>query len=163
VAGLEVTLSAGVDVVAHALDDTRGLTAEHLRRMRRGEIALIPTLTLFGDQSNASEIFGEVRDYAALGGDILFGTDVGYHHIYDPQLEYASLTKAGLSWQQILASLTTNPAGRFKEGNRRGRVARGMDGDLVVLGSDPRAGSHAFADVRYTIRAGEVIYQRSGR
>ena len=160
VPGLEVNLSAGVDVIAHALDDTRGLTAEHLRRMRRQNVALIPTLTLFAETQDASTIFREVMDYAALGGEILFGTDVGYHQRYNPQLEYESLTKAGLSWRQVLASLTTNPARRFNESNRRGRLAVGMDGDIVVLGADPRSGWQAFADVRYTIRAGNVIYQR---
>ena len=160
VAGLEVTLSAGVDVIAHALDDTRGLTPEHLRRMKRQNVTLIPTLTLFADAQNASVIFREVVDYAGLGGEILFGTDVGYHQMYNPRLEYESLSKAGLSWKQILASLTTGPSHRFNEGNRRGQLQPGMDGDVVVLGTDPGAGWQAFTDVRYTIRAGKVLYQR---
>jgi imidazolonepropionase-like amidohydrolase len=37
-----------------------------------------------------------------------------------------------------------------------------MDGDLVVLGADPSSDPRAFADVRYTIRAGRVIYAASG-
>jgi imidazolonepropionase-like amidohydrolase len=160
VAALEVDLSAGVDVIAHALDDTRGLTAEHLRRMKRQNVTLIPTLTLFAEAQNASEIFREVVDYAARGGEVLFGTDVGYHQMYNPRLEYESLSKAELSWRQILASLTTNPARRFDEGNRRGQLAPGMNGDIVILGSDPGTGSQAFTNVRYTIRAGEVICQR---
>jgi imidazolonepropionase-like amidohydrolase len=36
-----------------------------------------------------------------------------------------------------------------------------MEADIVVLGSDPRRGWQAFTDVRYTIRAGEVVYQRA--
>ena len=161
VAGLEVTLAAGVDVVAHALDDTRGLTTEHLRRMKQQNVALIPTLTLFAEAQNASVIFREVVDYATQGGEILFGTDVGYHQMYNPQLEYESLDKAGLSWKQILASLTTNPARRFNESNRRGQIAPGMDADIVVLGTDPRGGWQSFTAVRYTIRGGKVIYQKS--
>jgi imidazolonepropionase-like amidohydrolase len=160
-AGLEVTLAAGVDVIAHALDDTRGFTSDHLRRMKRQNVAFIPTLTLFGDSGNANEIFREIRDYAALGGDILFGTDVGYHPIYDPRIEYEALKKAGLTWQQVLASLTTAPARRFNEISRRGTVARGKDADLVVLDADPRVNPIAFASVRYTIRAGKIIFQRN--
>ena len=163
VAGLEVTLSAGVDVIAHALDETRGLTPEHFARMRRQNVALIPTLTLFAAGDNAGKIFREVLDYSALGGDILFGTDVGYHQMYDTRLEFQSLRTAGLSWRQILASLTTTPARRFKEGERRGRLARGLDADVVVLGADPRSDATAFADVRYTIRRGTVIYARLGK
>jgi imidazolonepropionase-like amidohydrolase len=159
--GLEVALDAGVDIIAHALDDTRGLTPAHFQRMKRQKVALIPTLTLFADSFNKDAIFHEVAEYKALGGDILFGTDVGYHQMYNPRLEYESLSKAGLSWREILGSLTTTPARRFKEGNRRGQIARGMQGDLVVLSSDPARGSTAFSDVRYTIRDGRVIYDRS--
>lgn len=160
-AGLDVALSAGVEVIAHALDDTRGLTREHLRRMKQQNVALIPTLTLFADDSNAAAIFWQVLDYTALGGDILFGTDVGYHQMYSARREYEALQKAGLTWQQILASLTTTPARRFDEHSRRGQLAPGMDGDVVVLGTDPRADPQAFMDVRYTIRGGKVIYARA--
>ena len=36
----------------------------------------------------------------------------------------------------------------------------GMEGDIVVLGTDPRSGWQSFTDVRCTIRGGNVIYQR---
>jgi imidazolonepropionase-like amidohydrolase len=156
--GLEVTLTAGVDVVAHALDDTRGLTPEHWRRMKQSETALVPTLTLFADTQNAPAIFEEVADYAALDGDILFGTDVGYHQTYDTRIEYASLARAGLDWRQILAALTTTPARRFGESSQRGQITEGMVGDVVVLGADPQSDVQAFADVSLTIRSGRIIY-----
>jgi hypothetical protein len=35
-----------------------------------------------------------------------------------------------------------------------------MDGDVVVLGSDPSLEARAFADVRYTIRGGRVVFER---
>ena len=35
-----------------------------------------------------------------------------------------------------------------------------MDGDLAVLARDPADDVRAFADVRYTIRAGRIIFQR---
>jgi imidazolonepropionase-like amidohydrolase len=158
-AGLEVTLTAGVDVVAHALDETRGLTPAHLRRMKQARIALVPTLTLFADDAqNAPAIFKEVADYAAQGGEILFGTDVGFHQMYDTRLEYASLGKAGLNWRQILASLTTAAARRFNEGSQRGQLAEGMAADVVVLRADPQNDIQAFADVHLTIRSGRIIY-----
>ena len=75
-------MSAGVDVIAHALDETAGLTPEHLTRMRQRKMALIPTLTLFAEDRDAPAIFKEVGDFAALGGDLLFGTDVGFHQMY---------------------------------------------------------------------------------
>ena len=67
---------------------------------------------------------------------------------------------AGLTWQQILASLTTNPATRFSESVRRGRLEKGMDGDFVVLGHDPAVDVQAFADVVAVVRAGRLVFQR---
>jgi imidazolonepropionase-like amidohydrolase len=66
--------------------------------------------------------------------------------------------EAGLDWRQVLASLTSTPAARFGQGARKGRIAEGMDADLVVLARDPAAGIDAFADVRYTLIAGRVVY-----
>ena len=120
-------------------------------------MALIPTLTLFGNDTNAAEIFAEVRDYRQLGGQILFGTDVGYHQKYDPTREYELMARAGLTWRDILASLTTNPAARFGESSRRGRVEVGMNADLVVLARDPAVDVRALGDVRLTFRSGRGL------
>jgi imidazolonepropionase-like amidohydrolase len=158
VAGLEVAMRAGVDVLAHSLDDARGLTPGHLARMKAQGIAMVPTLKLFSRSRFVFESMDMVRDYARLGGSILFGTDVGYLTDYDPTAEYVLLASAGLSWREILESLTTAPAARFGEASRRGRIAPGMDADLTVLGSDPVTDPRAFSDVRYTLRAGRVIY-----
>jgi imidazolonepropionase-like amidohydrolase len=159
-AGLEVALSAKVDVLAHAIEDTRGVTPDHLRRMKAQNMALVPTLALFGTSDNLWAVLDEVREYARLGGQILFGTDVGWLTDYDPSREYALMGTAGLSWREILAALTTAPAQRFGEDPRRGRIAPGMDGDLVVLAKNPVEDVRAFSDVRVTIRAGRVIYSR---
>jgi imidazolonepropionase-like amidohydrolase len=160
VAGLDIAIEAGVDVVAHVIEGTEGLTPSHLQRMKRQNMALIPTLKLLGDGADRQVIRNEVRDYARLGGDVLFGTDVGFLTDYDPLREYELMESAGLSWRQILASLTTNPASRFHEDGRRGRLLRGMAGDVVVLGADPATSVLAFTDVRYTIRSGRVVYRR---
>ena len=158
VAGLEVALRAGVDVVAHAVEDTAGFTPAHLQRMRQQNVGVVPTLKLFGGRSH---IVAWVRYYAAAGGQILFGTDVGYLSDFDPAEEYALMAAAGMGYRDTLAALTTSPALRFGETGRRGRVAPGLDADLVVLGADPAGDARAFADVRYTIRGGKVIYTSS--
>jgi len=157
-AGLEAALAARVDVVAHSLDAPGGLTADHLRRMKAQNVSLIPTLKLFGTDSNIETILAESRDFHRIGGQLLFGTDVGYLTDYDPTREYELMARAGLTWRDILASLTANPAARFGETSRRGRIAAGLDADLVVLGRDPAADARAFADVRRTIRSGHQLY-----
>jgi imidazolonepropionase-like amidohydrolase len=160
VAGLEVAIEARVDVLAHVVEGTSGFTRAHLERMKRGDMALVPTLKLLGEGDDRQVIRNEVRDYAQLGGQILFGTDVGYLPDYDPLREYQLMEAAGLTWRQVLASLTTNPASRFHASGHRGSVEPGMEGDLVVLGSDPSRDVGAFTDVRYAIKSGQVIYER---
>jgi imidazolonepropionase-like amidohydrolase len=162
-AGLEVAIRAHVDVLAHVLDDARGLTPRHLERMKEQNMAVIPTLKLFDHPPYLFELLDEVRDYSRLGGQILFGTDVGYLTDYDPTTEYELMESAGLGWRDILATLTTNPAQRFGEAARRGRIEPGLDADLVVLAADPAAYPRNFVDVRYTIRGGRVIFSAPGR
>lgn len=161
-AGLQVAMRAGVDVLAHALDDTRGLTRAHLKDLHRLRIGMVPTLALFrGDP----DVLDEVRNFSRLGGDILFGTDVGYLPDFDHAAEYRLMAAAGLGWREVLASLTTTPARRFGEASVRGTVAPGMAGDVVVLAADPKVDVpdvESFARVRYTIRGGHVIYAAAG-
>jgi imidazolonepropionase-like amidohydrolase len=76
---------------------------------------------------------------------------------YDPSEEYRLMASA-LEPMQILASLTTAPAARWKESGQRGRVAAGLAADLVVLEADPGADAAGFAKVRCTIRGGRLIY-----
>src|SRR5262249_48017722 len=145
-AGFEVALAAKVDVLAHAVEDTRGMTPEHLRRMKEQNMAMVPTLKLFGPDRRLWAILDELRDYRRAGGQILFGTDVGYMTDYDPTTEFILMGTAGLSWREILASLTTAPAQRFGEAKRRGRIAPGLDADLVVLARDPVQDLRAFTE-----------------
>jgi imidazolonepropionase-like amidohydrolase len=103
-------------------------------------------------------ILPQLRAYSEAGGQILFGTDVGYIEQFDTSVEFVWMSRAGMSFQQVLASLTTNPAERFGYATHSGRIATGMDADLVVLGSDPVHDATAFSKVRHTIRGGKLIY-----
>jgi len=175
-AGLNVAIESGVDILAHTTaGDGGGAEArwspELITRLRNNNMALIPTMTLFevearknGESSNdlaraITMITTEVKDYAAAGGQILFGTDVGYTNAFDTTDEYR-LMSAALDWRAILRALTTAPADRFGYADHKGRVANGMDADLVVLDADPAKDPTAFARVRDTIRGGRVIWAR---
>ena len=92
---------------------------------------------------------------------MLFGTDLGYMTDYDPTEEFQRMAEAGLSFEQILAALTTNPVRRWDDATARGTVEVGKAADLVVLGSDPAQKIEAFADVETTVAGGRVVYQRA--
>ncbi len=137
-----------------------------LARFKAQHVALIPTLTLFartvGDEALGARLVGsgvaQLKAFSDNGGQVLFGTDVGFTKIYDTTLEYELMHRA-LSERQILASLTTNPAAYFKAA-RKGRVEAGFDADLVVLDGDPLSDVRNLAKVAYTIRAGGIIYRK---
>jgi imidazolonepropionase-like amidohydrolase len=158
VEGLEIALNAHVDVLAHAIEDLDGWNDSYLTRMKASDMALIPTLKLFGKDSDIDKILEEVGSYERAGGQILFGTDVDYITDYDPTGEYVLMSRARLTPMQILASLTTAPAERFREGDKRGKLSAGMDADVVVLNADSLRDPTSFTKVRFTIRRGRVIY-----
>lgn len=170
-AGLDVAVDSGVDVLAHAAPDAGAWSPDFVARLKAGNVAFVPTLTLFDAELRREDAPAPVREkfvgaaqqqlgaMAQGGGRVLFGTDAGYIDIYDTRLEYRLMAAAGLDWRQILASLTTAPAQHFGQAAVRGRVAEGLAGDLVLLGSDPQATPEAYADVRMTVRGGRVIYE----
>jgi imidazolonepropionase-like amidohydrolase len=166
-AGVELALQSGVDILAHTTPSGKAWTPSLVQRLRSAHMALIPTLTLWHVETRALEDFEkgmntivlpQLRAYSEAGGQILFGTDVGYIQQFDTSEEFAWMSRAGMSFEQILASLTTSPAERFGYSNRSGRIAKGMDADLTVLRGDPKQDVAAFSKVRYTIRGGEVIH-----
>jgi imidazolonepropionase-like amidohydrolase len=165
-AGVDTVIEAGVDVLAHTAPSQSGYTPEQLARFKSQNTALIPTLSLFTtvvlDPGVTARIVaaavGQLKQFSENGGVILFGTDIGFIKLYDTSTEFDLMHRA-LSERQVLASLTTNPATYFKAA-RKGRVENGFDADLVVLDGDPIADVHNLAKVAYTIRAGQVIYQK---
>jgi imidazolonepropionase-like amidohydrolase len=169
--GLDDAIEGGVDVLAHTAPMAKQYTAEELARMKKQHMALIPTLTLFpyeekkfgGTPEDEEAVLkiavDELRSYFAAGGTILFGTDVGYMELYDTSAELESMARSGMTWRDILASLTTAPSAFFKA-TQKGRVEKGMAADLVVLDADPAIDVRNLAKVAYTIRSGQVIYRK---
>lgn len=158
VAGFQIALQAGVDVLAHAVEDTRGWDPSYIQQMEAHGMSLIPTLKLFVNDDNLKEILQEVHDYSQVYGQVLFGTDVGFLPDYDPTQEYLLMQQAGMDFDHILDSLTTAPAKRFGESNVRGQIKAGMDADLVILTRDPESDIRNLTRVSYTFRDGRVIY-----
>jgi imidazolonepropionase-like amidohydrolase len=156
--GVRVALDSGVDVLAHVPELVDGIDAEMVRDMASRHLAIIPTLKLFSRDDNIADIRRFLLDAHRAGIRLVFGTDTGFQTDYDVSEEFRQLSQAGLDVDDILAMLTTTPAALFKL-DHAGRVARGDDGDLTVLGADPKsAGVAAFSDVRYAIRGGRVLF-----
>jgi imidazolonepropionase-like amidohydrolase len=130
--------------------------------------ALTPTLTLWEVEFHGAspaelekgmtKAADQLGAFYRAGGQVLFGTDVGYIQKFDTSEEFKWMSRAGMSFPDVLASLTSNPAQRFGYATHSGRIAKGYDADLVVLNADPAQNIQAFSNVRYTIRSGKLIY-----
>jgi len=173
-AGARAAVEGGVDILAHTFPNERdgpwdrSLPAE----MKARGMALIPTLKLWKYELERAGLPAEavasriraaqdqVRSFAALEGQLLFGTDVGYMRDFDPSDEYRFLAEAGLGFREIHAMLTTAPAERFGAAERTGRIAPGLDADLVALEGDPETDPAAWTRVRFALRRGALVYER---
>jgi len=163
--GVEIAIQSGVDILAHTVPESPPWTPELCARLKRAHMALIPTLTLFDTLPEVptqqlerfiTPLVDQLHAYSEAGGEILFGTDIGYINQYDTATEFRLMSRAGMNFRQILASLTTNPAHRF---GASGRIEPGMPADLTVLTADPSGDATAFSKVRYTIRNGKITYR----
>jgi imidazolonepropionase-like amidohydrolase len=164
-AGVRVAIDSGVDVLAHAADDTQGVDQALLSEAVRKNMAMIPTLKMFAstvttDSHYMDPICAEVRLFHSLGGQLIFGTDVGYMTDYSTEGEFVELGRSDLDWKDILAMLTTNPSARMGVSRAKGTVTPGKLADLTILSADPALDLTNFAHVQMVIRSGRVIYSK---
>jgi len=169
--GLEAALSGGVDVLAHTDPDAGPWSAELVGRLLARHMALVPTLSLNRVISDQAQMPATVRDrfiaagkeqlraYSTAGGEVLFGTDVGFLPEKDTDDEVKWMAEAGLDWRAVLVSLTTAPARRMKD-SARGTLSVGAPADLVLVDGDPRADVQALTRVRGTWVAGKSILSK---
>jgi imidazolonepropionase-like amidohydrolase len=160
-------ISGGADVIAHTTPHSGRWSESIFSRLRERKVALTPTLALWKhfarhDRLSAQEkttaaAAKQLRGWIAAGGTVLFGTDLGAVD-YDPSPEYELMQSAGMTFPQILASLTSTPAQFFGDGERLGVIAPDRSADLVVVRGDPGTGIRALANVRLTLRAGKIVY-----
>lgn len=164
-AGVLVARDSGVDVLAHAPDSSEGIDNALLQSIVAHHMAMVPTLKMFAttvtkNPAYLDPIYAEVRAFHALGGQLIFGTDVGYMTDYTTVDEFNALGTSGLNNLDVLRMLTTAPCERFDVTSEMGTVEVGKLADLVLLDSDPALDLAAYSKVRTTIRSGQVVFNR---
>jgi len=154
-----MALHAGVDVLAHTTPRTGPWPDEILAAARERRVALIPTLSLWKQlmrhdrrsiqQRMVDVAVEQLRAWRGAGGVVLFGTDYGAVDA-DPSDEYDLMQRAGMSIDEIVASMTSVPAEFFGETDR-GRLAPGYYADLAVVDATD------LTRALMTMRDGEII------
>jgi imidazolonepropionase-like amidohydrolase len=158
----------GADIIAHTTPLSGPWDEAVLSAMEDRDVALVPTLWLWkylvrnAPQARQDAVveteLAQLRAWIARKGTVIFGTDYGAVKP-GPAEDYALMAAAGMSFRDILASLTTAPAKRFGRGTDLGQIAPGFAADLVVLKEDPTSDVRKLADVQFTLRDGKVIYR----
>jgi imidazolonepropionase-like amidohydrolase len=164
--GTTVAVNSGVDVLAHAPSSPKGIDTAFLQSIVDRHRSMVPTLKMFATTASTAPeflqpIYAVVREFHSLGGDLIFGTDVGYMTDYSTGDEFKALAESGLNYRDMLRMLTVAPATRFGVTALKGTITPGKLADLVVLDGDPATDIGAFSRVHYTIRSGQLIYERS--
>lgn len=170
--GITAAIRGGVDILAHTTPDGgQPWDARLIAAMQEADLSVVPTLTLWGwsleqqgrPAQEATRLVGlaqvQLRDYAKVGGSVLFGTDVGFMTEYDPTREYILLWEAGLTFPGILRALTTEPASVFGVEDA-GTLRPGMSADLVIVNGRPDRDIRALADVAGVYLRGQRVFER---
>jgi imidazolonepropionase-like amidohydrolase len=167
--GLVNAVAGGVDALAHTAPPAGPLGTALVAEMLERRVALIPTLMLWSWELRRFGVpeadvaryqqagVNQLAEYAAAGGEVLFGTDVGYVRDYDTREEIEMMARAGMTFPGVLAALTTAPARRFT--GETGRVEPGAPGDLVLYAGDPASDVTALSRVAVTVRGGRIVYR----
>ena len=168
--GVRRALHGGVDVLMHTTPDAGEWPKELVSALVSAHMGLVPTLGLWsvvGQQAFRDPVkteafvqggVAQLRAFAKAGGQVLFGTDVGFTSQMDTSEEFVRMAQAGLSWRDVLASLTTAPAARFG-GAGTGTLAKGEPADVVLFRGEPIRGPRAYNQVVLSLRAGKVLYR----
>jgi hypothetical protein len=79
----------------------------------------------------------------------------GYMTDYDPTDEYVYMQQAGCRTRASSPPSRPRRPARFGAGARTGRLAAGLDADVVIFDGNPAEDIRALGRVRATLRAGQ--------
>jgi imidazolonepropionase-like amidohydrolase len=165
--GMRRAVLAGAETIEHG----DGGTPEVFRLMRERGVALCPTLT-------ASEAVAQYAGWKkgvdpepvdlrekretfkaalAAGVRIASGSDVGVFAHGDNARELALMVAYGMAPLEVLRAATAGNARVLHLESRIGRVAPGLDADLVAVAGDPIQDIAATSRVQFVMQAGAIV------
>ena len=185
-AAVDQAVAAGVEGVEHA---SSRATEEQLAALAASGIAVCPTLGGFNTKSLAAllavaprfqQIFADagltpesyleirmsaLRRMTTFGIQLISGDDAGI----GPDKAHGTYAEAVIELGQVtgtvpaLVAASSDPAAAIGLGRSKGRLRRGYDADLLVVGGDLAADLTALRDVRQVVLRGVPVSPRSGQ
>lgn len=173
--GAYAAVAAGVRSIEHGTY----LSDSTLRLMKQKGTWLVPTLSTIVDltqpggdyddpvlllrgQHMAPRIEETIRRARALGVRIATGADTDYGPESVTRISHEVMRFAGLGFTPVeaLASATSGAAELLGIAARTGRIAAGLEADLIVLERNPLEDPGALQDVLIVITDGRVVLNR---
>ena len=93
----------------------------------------------------------------AAGVKMCFGGDVGVYPHGDNLRELELMVEWGLPLPAALVAATSGNASYFRQGDRIGRVAKGLFADLIAVEGDPSANIRALRSVTLVMKGGKIF------
>jgi imidazolonepropionase-like amidohydrolase len=185
-AAVDQAVVAGVEGIEHA---SSRATEEQLAALAASGIAVCPTLGGFNTKSLAAllavaprfqQIFADagltpesyleirmsaLRRMTTFGIQLISGDDAGI----GPDKAHGTYAEAVIELGQVtgtvpaLVAASSDPAAAIGLGRSKGRLRRGYDADLLVVGGDLAADLTALRDVRQVVLRGVPVSPRSGQ
>ncbi len=164
VAGIEVAVEAGVDVLEHCSFQTAAGSVKDLgviAEIARKGILVSPTISgrLIDQPDRFPQRADLVRALFEAGCDIFMSTDCGI-----PGLPHDDLVRALRTMQAMTAQTTievlrlaTSTSARLLRLPDRGTIAPGQRADLLVVEGDPTRDLGALARVRAVVAGGRLV------
>jgi len=175
--GIDLALKAGVDSIEHGSFIDEGT----IRLFKETGAYLVPTMHAFesvirqgrsGERPAASAAKAEEvakvvkqshRRAFAGGVKVAFGTDSGVGPHATNALEFKFMTDVGMAPAQTIRSATVDAAALLGRSDRVGRIAPGMDADLIAVEGDPVADVARLQSVDFVMRRGMIHKMRGAR
>jgi imidazolonepropionase-like amidohydrolase len=185
-AAVDQAVAAGVEGIEHA---SSRATEEQLAALAASGIAVCPTLGGFNTKSLAAllavaprfqQIFADagltpesyleirmsaLRRMTTFGVRLISGDDAGI----GPDKAHGRYAEAVIELEQVtetmpaLVAASSDAAAAIGLGRSKGRLRRGYDADLLVVGGDLAADLTALRDVRQVVLRGVPVSPRSGQ
>jgi imidazolonepropionase-like amidohydrolase len=164
-------LDAGADSIEHCTFITDGFRSdppdELIERLATSDVVISATLGRLPDMpvppvvaANAPILSAARRRLHELGATIVVGTDAGIteakpHDVMPHAL--TDLTDSGMTSIEALRALTSVAARALSIDGHKGRLARGLDADLIAVDGDPLADPSALTSIVAVWRAGHRV------
>ena len=174
-AGIRAAVAAGARSIEHGTYARE----ETLRRMAAAGTYLVPTMAVVEDLTRPGGDYDDphlqirgthmlprlqttVRQAHRRDVAIVAGVDTGYgpESVIRIGHELEQLVGAGLSPQDALRAATTTAAEMLRIEDRTGRVAEGLEADLVVVDRNPLADITNVQDVLVVVSNGQLALNR---